>query len=110
MTLLTKINTIGYGKWLYGFILPAVATFVGSVGVVWGVPYTDKVVLTISALNVLVGAAFMIDDKVTTGEIPVVAGPPGPQGPQGSPGLHLDIDEYEELQARISAVETFLKE
>lgn len=38
-------------------IVPALATFVNAVGIVWGVPHTDEVTATITALGVFLGAA-----------------------------------------------------
>ncbi|MCI6275090.1 MAG: phage holin [Coriobacteriaceae bacterium] len=43
-------------KWLGLIVCPAVATFVGVVGVVWGWPDVDAWVTTINAVGVLVGA------------------------------------------------------
>ncbi len=43
-------------KWLGLIVCPAVATFVGVVGAVWGWPDVDAWVTTINAVGVLVGA------------------------------------------------------
>ena len=43
-------------KWDGLIALPALATFVGAVGPLWGLPNTDAVVQTITAIGVLVGA------------------------------------------------------
>lgn len=43
-------------KWVALIALPALATFVGVVGPVWGWPHVDAVVTTINALGLLVGA------------------------------------------------------
>lgn len=38
-------------------IVPALATFVNAVGIVWGVPYTTEATATITAFGVFLGAA-----------------------------------------------------
>lgn len=43
-------------KWLGLIACPAIATFVGVVGPVWGMPYVDAVVTTINAVGLLIGA------------------------------------------------------
>jgi hypothetical protein len=45
-----------WAKWLGLIALPAIATFVGVVGAVWGWHNTDAIVTTINAIGVLVGA------------------------------------------------------
>lgn len=45
-----------WAKWLGLIALPAIATFIGVVGAVWGWPNTDAIVTTINAIGVLVGA------------------------------------------------------
>lgn len=37
-------------------VLPALATFYGSLGKIWGFPMTEQVVLTITALDTFLGA------------------------------------------------------
>lgn len=41
-------------------IIPALATFVNAVGIVWGVPYTNEATATITAFGVFLGAAIGI--------------------------------------------------
>ena len=59
-------------KWLGLIALPAIATFVGVVGVVWGWPNTDAIVTTINAIGVLIGGLIGVShitattDKVET--------------------------------------------
>lgn len=43
-------------KWLGLIACPALATFVGVVGPVWGLPNVDAVVTTINATGLLIGA------------------------------------------------------
>lgn len=45
-----------WAKWLGLIALPAIATFAGVVGTVWGWPNTDAIVTTINAIGVLIGA------------------------------------------------------
>lgn len=44
-------------------VVPALATFVNAVGIVWGVPHTNEVVATITALGVFLGAALGISSN-----------------------------------------------
>lgn len=50
-------------KYVALLILPAFATFVNAVGIVWGIPYTNEVTATITALGVFLGAALGISSK-----------------------------------------------
>jgi hypothetical protein len=43
-------------KWLGLIACPAIATFVGVVGPVWGMPHVDAAVTTINAVGLLIGA------------------------------------------------------
>lgn len=43
-------------KWLGLIACPAVATFIGVIGAVWGLADTDAIVTTINAVGVLIGA------------------------------------------------------
>lgn len=43
-------------KWVGLIACPAVATFIGVVGPVWGMPNCDAVVTTVNAIGVCVGA------------------------------------------------------
>lgn len=44
-------------------VVPAMATFVNAVGIVWGVPYTNEVTATITAFGVFLGAAIGVSSK-----------------------------------------------
>ena len=44
-------------------IVPALATFVNAVGIVWGIPHTNEVTATITAIGVFLGAALGISSK-----------------------------------------------
>lgn len=37
-------------------VLPALATFYGSIGKIWGLPFTEQIVLTITAMDTFLGA------------------------------------------------------
>ena len=41
-------------------IIPALATLVSAVGIVWGIPYTNEATATITAFGVFLGAALGI--------------------------------------------------
>lgn len=43
-------------KWAGLIACPAVATFIGVVGPVWGMPNVDAVVTTVNATGLLIGA------------------------------------------------------
>lgn len=49
-------------------IIPALATFVNAVGIVWSVPHTNEVTATITAFGVFLGAALNISSKNYTPE------------------------------------------
>lgn len=49
-------NVYSILKWLGLIACPALATFVGVVGPVWGMPYVDATVTTINATGLLIGA------------------------------------------------------
>lgn len=49
-------------------IVPALATFVNAVGIVWGVPYTTEATATITALGVFLGTALGVSSKNYTPE------------------------------------------
>ena len=44
-------------------VVPALATFVNAVGIVWGGPYTNEVTATITAFGVFLGAAIGVSSK-----------------------------------------------
>lgn len=44
-------------------VIPALATFVNAVGIVWGVPYTNEATATITAFGVFLGAALGVSSK-----------------------------------------------
>lgn len=39
--------------WIGRYCLPALSVFVTSIGQIWGLPYTEKIALTICAIDVL---------------------------------------------------------
>ena len=56
MTYFLPDNVYQILKWLGLIACPALATFVGVVGPVWGMPYVEATVTTINALGLLIGA------------------------------------------------------
>ena len=44
-------------------VIPALATFVNAVGIVWGIPYTNEATATITAFGVFLGAALGVSSK-----------------------------------------------
>lgn len=44
-------------------VVPALATFVNAIGIVWGIHYTNEVTATITALGVFLGTALGISSK-----------------------------------------------
>jgi hypothetical protein len=49
-------------------VIPALATFVNAVGIVWGVPYTTELTATITAFGVFLGAALGVSSANYTPE------------------------------------------
>ena len=49
-------------------VIPALATFVNAVGIVWGIPYTTETTATITAFGVFLGAALGISSANYTPE------------------------------------------
>lgn len=47
-------------KWIIVLVLPALAGFVTTFTAIWGIPYGNEISLSISAVEVLLGAIFMI--------------------------------------------------
>ena len=56
MTYFLPDNVYQILKWLGLIACPALATFVGVVGPIWGMPYVDATVTTINATGLLIGA------------------------------------------------------
>lgn len=50
-------------KYVALIIIPALATFANAVGVVWGIPHTNDVAMTITAFGVFLGAVLGISSK-----------------------------------------------
>lgn len=38
------------------YVVPALATLVGALGQIWNIPYSDKIVLTITAIDTAMGS------------------------------------------------------
>ena len=53
-------------KWTGLIACPAVATFVGVVGPVWGMPNVDAVVTTVNATGLLIGALIGVSHVTAT--------------------------------------------
>ena len=47
-------------KWIALILLPALATFYAAIAAVWGLPYTEQVVGTITAVHTLLGTLLKI--------------------------------------------------
>lgn len=47
-------------KWIALILLPALATFYAAIAAVWGMPYTEQVVGTITAVDTLLGTLLKI--------------------------------------------------
>lgn len=50
-------------KYVALIIIPALATFVNAVGVVWGVSHTNDAAMTITAFGVFLGAVLGVSSK-----------------------------------------------
>lgn len=56
-------------KWIALILLPALATFYAAIAAVWGLPYTEQVVGTITAVDTLLGTLLKISaDKYAAKE------------------------------------------
>lgn len=49
-------------------VIPALATFVNAVGIVWGIPYTTEATATITAFGVFLGASLGVSSLNYTTE------------------------------------------
>lgn len=49
--------------------IPALATFVNTIGMVWGIPYTNEITATITALGVLIGAGLKVSSNNYTAPV-----------------------------------------
>lgn len=50
-------------KYVALIIIPALATFVNAVGIVWAVPYTNEATATITAFGVFLGAVLDVSSR-----------------------------------------------
>lgn len=50
-------------KWVALILLPAMATFYAAIAAVWGLPYTEQVVGTITAVDTLLGTLLKISSN-----------------------------------------------
>ena len=50
-------------KFIAQIVLPAIAALYGTLAGIWGLPYGEAIVATISAVDVFLGAVLMIDSK-----------------------------------------------
>lgn len=57
-----KMNNAVYDvlKWIALILLPALATFYAAISAVWGLPYTEQVVGTITAVDTLLGTLLKV--------------------------------------------------
>lgn len=51
-----KNKTYNILKWIAIIVFPALATLIGVLGKVWGLPDTDSIVTTITAVGTFLGA------------------------------------------------------
>ena len=49
--------------WIGRYCLPALSVFVTSIGQIWGLPYTEKIALTICAVDVLLNTMLGISSS-----------------------------------------------
>lgn len=50
-------------------VLPALATFYGSIGKIWGLPFTEQIVLTITAMDTFLGAVLGVSSAKYNKEV-----------------------------------------
>lgn len=58
-----KDSTYDQLKYIVQIVLPAVATFIGVVGIALGITYTEVVVVIFTAVNVLLGTILGVSSK-----------------------------------------------
>ena len=58
-----KDTTYDQLKYIVQIVLPAVATFIGVVGIALGITYTEVVVVIFTAVNVLLGTILGVSTK-----------------------------------------------
>ena len=58
-----KDTTYDQLKYIVQIVLPAVATFIGVVGIALGITYTEVVVVIFTAVNVLLGTILGISSR-----------------------------------------------
>lgn len=51
-------------KWIAQIVLPAVATFYFAIASIWGLPYAEQIVGTITAIDALLGALLGISSAM----------------------------------------------
>lgn len=51
-------------KFVAQIVLPAIATFYFTIASIWGLPYSEQIVGTITAIDTLLGALLMISSSV----------------------------------------------
>ena len=66
MTLNNKVYEVL--KWIALILLPALSTFVMSLGDIWGIPYKEPIALTITAVDTFLGALLAISTASYKGE------------------------------------------
>lgn len=49
-------NTYDVLKWIATIVLPSLAVLYGTLGKIWGLPYTEQIPLTITAIQVFMTA------------------------------------------------------
>ena len=49
-------------KWIVMIVLPAIATLYSALAGIWGLPFADQIVGTITAVNTFLGAVLMISN------------------------------------------------
>lgn len=62
MNLKMSNSTFDFLKWVALVVLPALATLYGALAPVWGWPYGDQIVYTITALDTFLGALLGISN------------------------------------------------
>lgn len=60
-------KTYDYLKWVAQILLPAVATLYFTLASIWGLPYGEQIIGTISAVDVFLGVLLGISTHVYNG-------------------------------------------
>lgn len=93
-------------KWVVQIVLPALATLYAALGALWGFPYVEQVVGTISAITVFLGACMRISSSSYEGEGQLVVNSDSDDDSQYQLVLNKDLSELANEKSFVIKVNT----